>query len=75
MSGKRSSPSAPRTPAERIGPGWQIVRTGGDVPYKSARVRDETRIQAILRHVQARECVVVLGPPMSEKTHLLLDVA
>jgi sigma-B regulation protein RsbU (phosphoserine phosphatase) len=54
---------------------WEIVRLEVDASNKRARVRDEARIQAVLRHVQARECVALLGPPMSEKTHLLMDVA
>jgi serine phosphatase RsbU (regulator of sigma subunit) len=45
-----------------------------DAPEKRVRVRDQACIQAVLRHVQAHECVALLGPPMSEKTLLLEDV-
>lgn len=44
-------------------------------PFKKVRVRDDARIQAVLRHLLADECVALLGPPMSEKTHLLGDLA
>jgi serine phosphatase RsbU (regulator of sigma subunit) len=70
--GRRSPRTSEAAPA---GAGWQIVRCEGDAPIKKVRVRDEKRIQAVLRHVQAQECVALLGPPMSEKTHLLMDVA
>jgi hypothetical protein len=61
--------------ASQTGPAWRIVCLDDNASCKKARVRDETRVQAVLRHVQARECVALLGPPMSEKTHLLMDVA
>ena len=70
--GSRSTHKVEASPA---GPGWRIVCLDDDASCKKARVRDETRIQAVLRHVQAQECVALLGPPMSEKTHLLMDVA
>jgi serine phosphatase RsbU (regulator of sigma subunit) len=69
------SPPFGETEVGQAGAGWHIVRLDGDPPSKRARVRDETRIHAVLRHVQAHECVALLGPPMSEKTYLLLDVA
>ncbi len=54
---------------------WQIVPYEGDSPYKKVRVRDEARIQAVLRHLLADECVALLGSPMCEKSRLLHDVA
>jgi serine phosphatase RsbU (regulator of sigma subunit) len=81
MSGKSGSTmdagsrSPRRSQAAAAAAGWQIVLCDGDAPIKKARVRDEARIQAVLRHVHAQECVALLGPPLSEKTHLLMDVA
>jgi len=54
--------------------GWQIVPYDEPSPFKRVRVRDDARIQAVLRHLQAAECVALLGPPLSEKSHLLKDV-
>lgn len=54
---------------------WRIVPYVGDSPFKKVRVRDEARVQAVLRHLQAGECVALLGPPMCEKSWLLRDVA
>ncbi|MCX6032282.1 MAG: hypothetical protein NT169_23685 [Chloroflexi bacterium] len=56
-------------------PGWQIVPYEGDSPFKKVRVRDDTRIQTVARHLLAHECVALLGPPLSEKTAVLRDVA
>lgn len=39
------------------------------------RVCDDARIEAVLRHLLADECVALLGPPLSEKSYLLQDVA
>jgi serine phosphatase RsbU (regulator of sigma subunit) len=72
---KAGSSSLRRTELGRTGAAWQIVGLEGDASHKKARVRDQARIQAVVRHVQAQECVALLGPPMSEKTHLLMDVA
>ena len=47
----------------------------GDSAFKRARVYDEAQTQAVLRHLQAHECVALLGPPLSEKSDLLRDVA
>ena len=38
-------------------------------------MRDEGRVRAVVRHLMNDECVALLGPPMSEKSHLLRDVA
>jgi signal transduction histidine kinase len=54
---------------------WTIVPYQGKVPFKRVRVRDEARIRNILRLLTARNYVVVLGAPFSEKTRLLNDVA
>ncbi len=54
---------------------WRIVPYSGDSPFKKVRVRDEARVQAVLRHLQAGECVALLGPPLCEKSRLLGDVA
>jgi sigma-B regulation protein RsbU (phosphoserine phosphatase) len=53
---------------------WGIVPYVGDSPFKRARVYDEAQTQAVLRHLQAHECVALLGPPLSEKSDLLRDV-
>ena len=58
-----------------INTGWQIVPYEGDSPFKKVRVRDDGRIQAVARHLLAHECVALLGPPLSEKTAVLRDVA
>ncbi len=57
------------------GPNWRIVPYEEASPFKKARVRDEGRIRAVVRHLMNDECVALLGPPMSEKSHLLRDVA
>lgn len=62
------------------GLGWRIVPyetlpQQASSPFKKVRVRDETRARAVVRHLMNDECVALLGPPMSEKTHLLRDVA
>ena len=54
---------------------WGIVPYVGDSAFKRARVYDEAQTQAVLRHLQAHECVALLGPPLSEKSDLLADVA
>jgi sigma-B regulation protein RsbU (phosphoserine phosphatase) len=54
---------------------WGIVPYLGDSAYKRARVYDEAQTQAVLRHLLAHECVALLGPPLSEKSDLLRDVA
>ena len=53
---------------------WGIVPYVGDSAFKRARVYDEAQTQAVLRHLQAHECVALLGPPLSEKSDLLRDV-
>ena len=59
---------------------WRIVPyetqpQQGSSPFKKVRVRDEARVRAVVRHLMNDECVALLGPPMSEKSHLLRDVA
>ena len=54
---------------------WQIVPYGGNTAFKKVRVRDGGRIRQIVRHLQAHECVSLIGPPFSEKSRLLDDVA
>ncbi len=59
---------------------WRIVPyetmpQQGPSPFKKMRVFDEGRVRAVVRHLMNDECVALLGPPMSEKTHLLRDVA
>ncbi len=54
---------------------WRIVPYEEASPFKKVRVRDEARVRAVVRHLMNDECVALLGPPMSEKSHLLLDVA
>ncbi|MDQ3248172.1 MAG: GAF domain-containing protein, partial [Chloroflexota bacterium] len=53
---------------------WEIVAYEGDVRFKQVRIRENARVQSIIRHVQKHDYVVVLGPPYSEKTRLLHDV-
>ena len=53
---------------------WQIVPYGGKTSFKRVRVRDDDRIRQIVRHLQAHECVSLIGPPFSEKSRLLDDV-
>ena len=53
---------------------WQIVPYEGDSSFKKVRVRDDARVEAILRYLLNMECVALLGPPLSEKTYLLHDV-
>lgn len=53
---------------------WSIVPVD-DSEYKRVRVRDEARIREVVRHVQSLTCVALIGPPLSEKTRLLKDVA
>ena len=54
---------------------WQIIPCADTASFKRVRVRDDARVQAVVRHLQADECVALLGPPLSEKSHLLHDVA
>jgi serine phosphatase RsbU (regulator of sigma subunit) len=54
---------------------WQIVPYEEASPFKKMRVRDDARVRAVVRHLMNDECVSLLGPPMSEKSHLLRDVA
>ncbi len=54
---------------------WQIISCTDTASFKRVRVRDDARIQAVVRHLQADECVALLGPPLSEKSHLLHDIA
>ncbi len=54
---------------------WQIVPYLGKTPFKKVRVRDDGRIDQVVRHLQAHECVSLIGPPFSEKSRLLDDVA
>ena len=54
---------------------WRIVPYEEASPFKKVRVRDEARVRAVVRHLMNDECVALLGPPMSEKSHLLRDVA
>ncbi len=54
---------------------WQVVPYVGSTPFKRMRVRDDARIRAVVRHLQAHECVTLIGPPFSEKSRLLDDVA
>lgn len=53
---------------------WRIVPVD-DSEYKKVRVRDEARIREVVRHVRALTCVALVGPPLSEKSRLLKDVA
>lgn len=54
---------------------WQIVPYTGQTPFKRVRVRNDSRIRQVLRYLYDHDYVIVLGPPHSEKTHLLRDVA
>jgi sigma-B regulation protein RsbU (phosphoserine phosphatase) len=54
---------------------WRIIPYEEASPFKKVRVRDEARVRAVVRHLMNDECVALLGPPMSEKSHLLRDVA
>lgn len=57
------------------GAGWRVIPYEDASPFKKVRVRDEARVRAVVRHLMNDECVALLGPPMSEKSHLLRDVA
>jgi hypothetical protein len=60
-----------------VGPGsasWRIVPYEGDTPFKRVRIRDEARVQSVLRHILAHQCVALVGPANCEKSHLLADV-
>jgi hypothetical protein len=60
----------------RFDPGWQLVPyRGGEAVFKTFRVRDDRRIRTVARHLQAHECVALIGPPFAEKSALLQDVA
>ncbi|HEX9116722.1 MAG TPA: SpoIIE family protein phosphatase [Anaerolineae bacterium] len=54
---------------------WEIVPYEGKTAFKRVRVRDDARIRDVLRHLQSHDCVALIGPPFSEKTALLRDVA
>lgn len=53
---------------------WQIVPFHGDTAFKRVRVRDNEQAEAVLRHILAQQCVALVGPANSEKSHLLADV-
>ncbi len=55
--------------------GWQIVPYEGASSFKRMRVRDDGRVQAVVRRLLAHECVALLGPPLNEKTAILRDAA
>ena len=46
---------------------WGIVPYVGDSAFKRVRVYDEAQTQAVLRHLQAHECVALLGPPLQRE--------
>lgn len=54
---------------------WRIIPFDPPAPFRRMRVLDEARVQAVVRHLLSDECVTLLGPPLNEKSHLLLDVA
>lgn len=54
---------------------WRIVPYDEPSPIKRVRVCDDARVRLVVRHLLADECVALLGPPHSEKSHLLHDVA
>jgi signal transduction histidine kinase len=54
---------------------WTIVPYEGRSAFKRLRIRDNARIQAVLRHITDRNYVAVLGAPFTEKTRLLHDIA
>lgn len=56
-------------------PPWCVVPYGEASPFKKMRVRDEARVCVVVRRLMNDECVALLGPPMSEKSYLLHDVA
>lgn len=56
-------------------PPWRVVPYEEASPFKRARVRDEARVRTVVRRLMNDECVALLGPPMSEKSYLLRDVA
>lgn len=54
---------------------WRVVTYEGSAPFKKAHVRDEALLRKILKHLREQDYIVLLGPPYSEKTALLHDVA
>ncbi len=56
-------------------PPWRVVPYEEASPFKKVRVRDEARVRTVVRRLMNDECVALLGPPMSEKSRLLRDVA
>lgn len=54
---------------------WEIIPYEGRTSFKRVRLRNNLRIDAILKHLSNHEYVVVLGPPGNDKTWLLRDVA
>ncbi len=54
---------------------WRIVPYDEPSPIKRVRVCDDARVRMVVRYLLADECVALLGPPNSEKSHLLHDVA
>ncbi len=54
---------------------WRIVPYTEPSPIKRVRVRDDAQVRLVVRYLLADECVALLGPPNSEKSHLLHDVA
>ena len=53
---------------------WRLTPYEEASPFKRVRVRDDGRVRTIVHHLMNDECVALLGPPMSEKSHLLADV-
>ncbi len=53
---------------------WRLAPYEEASLFKKVRVRDDGRVRTIVRHLMNDECVVLLGPPMSEKSYLLADV-
>ena len=54
---------------------WGIVPYVGDSAFKRARVYDEAQTQAVLRHLQAHECVALLGAAVEREERPAGDVA
>ena len=56
-------------------PPWRVVPYEEASSFKKMRVRDEARVRTVVRRLMNDECVALLGPPMSEKSRFLRDVA
>lgn len=54
---------------------WRVERYPGESPFKKVRIVHQAIIDEVQRNVDSHNYTVLLGPPFSEKTRFLQDLA